>query len=74
MTVKELIEHLQTLDPEVHVFTKGYEGGLNEVVIRDIPVDVALNVHTAWWYGEHDYADYIRYNESKYKIVKGIII
>ena len=73
MTVKELIEYLQTLDPETRVFTRGYEGGLNDVEIRDIPTDVALNVHTAWWYGEHDYAD-VRYNESKYKIVKGIIL
>jgi hypothetical protein len=74
MTVKELIEHLQTLDPEVHVFTKGYEGGLNEVEIRDIPTDVALNVHTAWWYGEHDYEDNVKYIKSKYKTVKGIVL
>ena len=27
MTVKELIEQLQTLDPDLHVFVRGYEGG-----------------------------------------------
>ena len=32
MTVKELIEQLQTLDPDLHVFTNGYEGGYEDVV------------------------------------------
>ena len=27
MTVKELIEKLSELDPELHVFVPGYEGG-----------------------------------------------
>ncbi len=27
MTVKELIEQLIQLDPDLHVFTQGYEGG-----------------------------------------------
>jgi len=31
MTVKELIEYLQTIDPELRVFVKGYEAGYNDV-------------------------------------------
>ena len=31
MTVKELIEQLQTLDPDLHVFVQGYEGGYNDI-------------------------------------------
>jgi hypothetical protein len=73
MTVKELIDILDRLDPEAHVFVKGYEGGLDYAGLKGPVTDIALNVHTEWWYGEHDYAD-IRYNESKYKIVKGIVL
>jgi len=31
MTVKELIKHLSELDPELPVFTYGYEGGYNDL-------------------------------------------
>ena len=31
MIVKELIEYLQTVDPELKVFIKGYEAGYNDV-------------------------------------------
>ena len=31
MTVKQLIEHSQTLDPELYVFRPGYEGGLEDI-------------------------------------------
>jgi hypothetical protein len=34
MTVKELIEQLQQLDPDLRVFTRGYEGGYEDA---DIP-------------------------------------
>ena len=30
MTVKELIEQLQQLDPDLHVFVRGYEGGYDD--------------------------------------------
>jgi hypothetical protein len=34
MTVKQLIEHLQTLDPELYVFKPGYEGGLETMNVN----------------------------------------
>lgn len=45
MTVKQLIEHLQTLDPELYVFKPGYEGGIDYVEPGDV-VHVELNRYT----------------------------
>lgn len=71
MTVKELIEQLQQLDPELHVFVDGYEGGYDDIVISEIK-DIALNTHDEWWYGKHD-----NFNENEHitnTVVKGIIL
>ena len=71
MTVKELIEQLQQLDPELHVFVDGYEGGYEDVSISEVK-DIALNVYNDWWMGEHD-----NYDETKHidnTVVKGIIL
>ena len=71
MTVKELIEQLQQLDPELHVFVDGYEGGYEDVVISEVK-DIALNVNNDWWYGVND-----NYDETKHidnTVVKGIIL
>ena len=71
MTVKELIEQLQKLDPELHVFVDGYEGGYEDVVISEVK-DIALNVNNDWWYGVND-----NYDETKHitnTVVKGIIL
>ena len=73
MTVKELIEHLQTLDPETRVFVKGYEGGVDDVTIIDPPTEILLDVHTEWYYGKHDYTD-IGYETTNQQIVKGIVL
>lgn len=72
MTVKELIEQLQTLDPETYVFTVGYEGGFNDAVVSE-EVEIALDYHGQWYYGKHEYTDMVD-DKSKYKIVKGIIL
>ena len=48
MTVKELIEQLQTLDPDLHVFVQGYEGGYDDVGPISNVIDIALDVHTEW--------------------------
>jgi hypothetical protein len=76
MTVKELIEQLQTLDPDLHVFTTGYEGGYEDVVSVGAAKEIALDVHTEWWYGKHEDADTSYYvpDKDKYTIVKGIIL
>ena len=77
MTVKELIEQLQQLDPDLHVFTSGYEGGYEDVGISEIK-EIALDVHTdsdEWWYGKHEDVNYSSIEDkSKYTIVKGIIL
>lgn len=36
MTVKELIEKLQELDPETCVMTSGYEGGYADANVSDV--------------------------------------
>jgi hypothetical protein len=71
MTIKELIEQLQQLDPELHVFVDGYEGGYDDIAISEVK-DIALNVNKEWWYGQHD-----NINDDKFidaKIVKGIVL
>ena len=76
MTVKELIEQLQKLDPDIHVMTGGYEGGYRDVNYGGGFTDVALNVHTQWYYGPHEEADdtYYIQDKSHYQIVKAIIL
>ena len=73
MTVKELIEHLQTLDPDLRVFIKGYEGGVDDKTSISEPVDITLNVHTEWYYGEHEYTS-TGYEPANKQIVKGIVL
>jgi hypothetical protein len=72
MTVKELIEQLQTLDPDLHVFTPGYEGGYEDVVSVGNIVEVALNYHDEWYYGPHVEAE--DEHRDGYTIVKGVIL
>jgi len=76
MIVKELIEQLQQLDPDLHVFTEGYEGGYNDLVTVSEIRDIALDVHTEWYYGKHEEVDNIYYvpDKTKYTIVKGLIL
>ncbi len=53
MKVKELIETLSQLDPELMVAIIGYEGGVDEVSRYEL-CDVELNVNTEWYYGKHE--------------------
>lgn len=64
MKVKELIERLQTLDPELMVVRPGYEGGVTEVDYTAI-ITVALNVNEEWYYGEHEQIDEYSHKEHK---------
>jgi hypothetical protein len=72
MTIKELIQQLQQLDPDLHVFTNGYEGGYCDVVIGE-EKEIALNVNEAWYYGPHEDAKFVL-NPSTHVVVKGIIL
>ena len=75
MTAKELIEVLQAFDPETHIFTKGYEGGLEDAGIKGPATDIVLNVNTQWWYGPHEYLERIEVNNKlNLTIVKGIVL
>ena len=53
MKVKELIEKLSQLDPELMVVVAGYEGGVNEVSDYGL-CDIELNVNDEWYYGKHE--------------------
>lgn len=74
MTVKELIEKLQQLDPSLRVFTYGYEGGYNDVSDAFEQEIIALDYHEEWYYGKHEAIRFIRKDKSKYTTVKGIIL
>ena len=79
MIVKELIEYLQTVDPELNVFIKGYEVGYDDVNTVNHE-ELVLNVNNVWYYGKHDLLknmekkDKILNKESEHKSIKGIII
>ena len=75
MTVKQLIDILDRLDPELHVFVKGYEGGLDYAEFRGPVEDIALNVYLEkqWSYGRHEYVS-SGYEISNREIVKGIVL
>ena len=81
MTIKQLIESLSKIeDQEIKVMVRGYEGGVNDIVIgngidNDTPaiVNVALNVNDKWYYGRHEVQNF----DHEYKgreIVKAIIL
>lgn len=54
ITVKELIEKLQTVDPDLVVLIPGYEGGYREVVFSSHVRSLQKDVHDEWYYGPHD--------------------
>ena len=74
MTVRELIEQLSELDPELHVFVNGYEGGFHYAKISNL-TDISLNWNTEWYYGPHELTENIREEfRSQHQQVKGIIL
>lgn len=74
MKVRELIKQLEVVDGDLNVYVRGYEGGVDDVCNIGKPVDVALNVNDAWYYGKHEVIDE-GYNEyDGYDEAKGIII
>jgi hypothetical protein len=54
MTVQQLIDQLQKLDPNLRVFTKGYEGGYEDIDLPSTVREFKLNYHTEWYYGPHE--------------------
>jgi len=53
MKVKELIEKLQAVDPELMVVRDGYEGGVCEVMDFSTQT-VVLKANADWYYGDHE--------------------
>jgi hypothetical protein len=79
VTVKELIEKLQTLDQEMPVFINGYEGGYDD--LTDLAnIEVVKNVNTQWYYGSHEkiddlHEDVLETSTKNGKLrVKGVIV
>ena len=72
MKVKELIEKLSQLDPELMVVVAGYEGGVNEIKKYKL-CDIELNVNDAWYYGKHEVlAEGDKPQEKDSTIVRGV--
>jgi hypothetical protein len=75
MTVQELITHLQQLDPNLRIFKDGYEGAYNDINNISTEVEMALNVNSEWYYGDHELVEDLDKEQLEGKtIVKGIII
>jgi hypothetical protein len=74
MTAKQLIETLQQIDPETRIFVAGYEGGYDDLVTISNIQDIALDVHSDWFYGTHEDADHSYYKVEGKTIVKGIVL
>jgi hypothetical protein len=72
MKVKELIETLSQLDPELMVVIKGYEGGVNEMTHYDL-CNIWLNANDEWYYGAHEVQKY-SHEYTDNKIVKAIVL
>lgn len=76
MTVAELIEKLNELDPALEVYVKGYEGGYDDV--KQIkPITVCKNYHNDWYYGKHEDIAHTTMSPadlSAYQIAKGIVL
>lgn len=53
MTVKELIEHLQTKPQHLRVVIPGYEEGVKDITRID-EKNVVLNVNSEWYFGPHE--------------------
>ena len=61
MTVRQLIEELsQIKDQEVRVMVKGYEGGIDDAIIRkdesNTPAiyTIERNINKEWYMGRHE--------------------
>lgn len=68
MNLQELRDMLDAYPDDMTVCVDGYEGGVTETIGIGV-CEVALNVHTARYYGEHalitDPADYVLYERRQ---------
>lgn len=70
MKSHELAKKLLEME-DCEVTVNGYEGGVSIVENISFPDELALNVHTEWYYGKHEYDtnnDYVEEYKDKQKI------
>ena len=76
MTVQELIDKLQQMDPLAEVYVNGYEGCYDD--IHDLePVRVCKGFYEEWYHGDHEEYDVVRKGPAdphSYEIAKGIVL
>lgn len=72
--VSELIDHLKTLDQNLCVFTRGYEGGVCDAALPLEEITVKLDENTEWFYGPHEEINAKEVVESEAKIAMGYLI
>ena len=53
MTAKELIQHLQTLPPDIKIVVRGYEDGYNDI-LKLKPIKIKPNENAYWYEGEYE--------------------
>jgi len=79
MTVQELINQLQQLNPSLEVYVNGYEGGYDDIKKAEL-VRVCKDFYVAdenWYYGDHEEYDVVRKGPAdphSFEIVKGIVL
>lgn len=82
MTIKELINHLSTMDDNLEVYIQGYEGGYTDVTLNKIQqLEVLIDFNLTemrghWWVGEHENLQNVdeKYHKSKYEVKRGIVL
>ena len=75
MTVAQLIQVLNTIEnpDNIRVMTKNYEEGYDDISDYFRVVNMALNVHPEWFYGDHEMVSE-NHNYKDKEIVKAIIL
>lgn len=63
MKVRELINSLQALNPDLEVVVKGYEGGYDNALGAQTMV-LVKDYHKHSWLGKHENADYVEQFEE----------
>ena len=74
MKVKELIQILQDLDPELDVLVTGYEGGFHFATFNGQVEEFAKDYHTEWYYGPHEKLDQVDDRKQIKEIIKGVVL
>lgn len=72
MTIKQLIEKLSEMDPELEVYIRGYEDGYDDLYVLE-PITVCKNVNTEWWLGKHEDRQNLKHSDE-YEQAKGIVL